>query len=132
MAALTDNGPIFTQIADQIADQVAEGGLAEGAQIPSTNQLAAFYRVNPATAARALTALVERGLAEKRRGVGMFVAAGARAKLIGTRRRQFVDSYVRPMAAEAGRLGFDEAELLALVREQVSAAAATAPAGARA
>jgi GntR family transcriptional regulator len=121
MTPVKDSGPIFVQIADELADQVADGGLAEDGRIPSANELAAFYRVNPATAARALAMLVEEGLANKRRGVGMFVATGARNRLIQRRRRQFADKYIRPMVAEATRLGLDQDELLTLVRGELAA-----------
>jgi len=133
VALPNDSGPIFGQIADQLANQIADGGLAEGERIPSTNELAAFHRVNPATAARALSMLVDDGLAEKRRGVGMFVAAGARERLVHTRRRQFAERYVRPLVSEGARLGLEPGELLALVREELATreplAAAAAPSG---
>jgi DNA-binding transcriptional regulator YhcF (GntR family) len=118
LTLLDDGGPIFAQIADQLADQIADGRLDEGARVPSTNDLAAFYRINPATAARGLTVLLDEGLVEKRRGIGMFVAPGARNQLIRARRRQFAERYVRPLVTEAGRLGFGLDELLALVREE--------------
>jgi DNA-binding transcriptional regulator YhcF (GntR family) len=126
-----DSGPIFAQIADRLTDEVADGTLAEGERIPSTNELATFHRVNPATAARALSVLVDEGIAEKRRGVGMFVAAGARERLMRVRRRQFADSYVRPLVTEAHRLGLGRQELLALVRDELADLAAAAPAPAR-
>jgi GntR family transcriptional regulator len=126
-----DGGPIFGQIADQLCDQIADGGLDEGGRLPSTNELAAFYRVNPATAARALSVLAEEGLADKRRGIGTVVAAGARRQLISTRRRQFAERYVQPLLTEAARLGLSVADLVTLVREQ-SAAASLATAGSRA
>jgi DNA-binding transcriptional regulator YhcF (GntR family) len=115
---LDDGGPIFAQIADQLADQIADGQLGEGARVPSTNELAAFYRINPATAARGLAMLLDEGLVEKRRGIGMFVAAGAREQLVRARRRRFAERYVRPLVTEAVRLGFGLEELLALIREE--------------
>jgi DNA-binding transcriptional regulator YhcF (GntR family) len=78
MSLLDDGGPIFAQIAAELANQIADGTVGEGERVASSNELAAFYRVNPATAARSLTVLSDEGLVEKRRGVGMFVAAGAR------------------------------------------------------
>jgi GntR family transcriptional regulator len=122
LTLLDDGGPIFAQIADQLADQIADGRLDEGARVPSTNDLAAFYRINPATAARGLAVLLEEGLVEKRRGIGMFVAPGARNQLIRARRRQFAERYVRPLVTEGGRLGFGLDELLALVREESAGA----------
>ena len=114
---LDDATPIFTQIAERLADEIADGGLAEGDRVPSTNELAAFYRINPATAAKGVNVLIDDGLLEKRRGVGMFVAVGARERLLEDRRRRFAERYVEPMVAEANRLGFDDDELVDLVRE---------------
>ena len=73
--------PIYLQIADQIRDDVVSGALAEEEQVMSTTQYATTYRINPATAAKAFTQLVDDGVVYKRRGVGIFVAPGARARL---------------------------------------------------
>jgi GntR family transcriptional regulator len=118
---LDDGAPIFTQIAERLADEIAAGTLAEGDQVPSTNELAAFYRINPATAAKGINVLTDNGLVEKRRGVGMFVSAGARERLLDERRKQFAQRYVEPMVAEAARLRIDTETLLSLVRESDSA-----------
>lgn len=126
MSLFEDGGPIFAQIADELADQIADGTVAEGERVASSNELAAFHRVNPATAARSLTVLSDEGLVEKRRGVGMFVAKGARERLVLARRRRFADRFVRPLAVEAARLGIGADELLALVREELASAEVTA------
>ena len=114
---LDDATPIFSQIAERLADEIADGELAEGDRVPSTNELAAFYRINPATAAKGVNVLIDAGLLEKRRGIGMFVAAGARDRLLGDRRQRFAERYVEPMVAEANRLGLDEDALVDLVLE---------------
>jgi DNA-binding transcriptional regulator YhcF (GntR family) len=114
---LDDGAPIFSQVADRLAEEIAEGALAEGDRVPSSNELAAFYRINPATAAKGINVLADDGLLEKRRGIGMFVAAGARERLLGARRRSFAERYVVPLVAEASRLGIDADELVALIRE---------------
>lgn len=114
---LADGAPIFTQIAERLADEIAEGSLAEGERAPSTNELATFYRINPATAAKGINLLIDEGLLAKRRGVGMFVASGARARLLDARRKRFTERYVEPMVAEANRLGIDAESLAALVRD---------------
>src|ERR1700748_1695865 len=85
MAGLDEGTPLFTQIADRLAAEIADGGLAEGERVPSTNELAAFYRINPATAAKGINLLADTGLLEKRRGIGMFVADGARTPARGPR-----------------------------------------------
>ena len=90
---------------------------AEGERVSSTNELAAYYRINPATAAKGINLLADDGLLEKRRGIGMFVAAGARQRLLAQRREHFVERYVRPLLTEATRLGIDSGELIAVIKE---------------
>jgi GntR family transcriptional regulator len=113
---LDDGAPIFSQIAERLADDIADGTLAEGDQVPSTNELATFYRINPATAAKGINVLTDSGLVEKRRGIGMFVATGARERLLDERRTRFAERYVEPMVAEATRLRIDLDTLMSMVR----------------
>ena len=117
MAGLDEGTPLFTQVADRLAAEIADGGLAEGDRVPSTNELAAYYRINPATAARGINLLADEGLLEKRRGIGMFVAAGARQRLLGQRREQFTERFLRPLLTEATRLGIDAGELIELISD---------------
>jgi GntR family transcriptional regulator len=117
MAGLDEGAPLFVQVAERLAEDIADGTLAEGERVPSTNELAAYYRINPATAAKGISMLIDNGLLEKRRGIGMFVAADARARLLAERRKRFADRYVEPLVAEASRLGIDTDELVALIRE---------------
>ncbi len=117
MAGLDEGGPLFAQVAERLAGEIADGGLAEGARVPSTNELAAFYRINPATAAKGIKVLADDGLLEKRRGIGMFVATGARQRLLARRRAEFTERYVEPLLTEAARLGIDADELIALIKE---------------
>ena len=117
MAGLDEGTPLFAQIAERLAEEIADGGLAEGERVPSMNELAAFYRINPATAAKGLNLLADDGLLEKRRGIGMFVASGARKRLLAQRREQFASRYVEPLLAEAARIGIGTDELVALVKE---------------
>jgi GntR family transcriptional regulator len=117
LAGLDEGTPLFAQIAERLAEEIADGGLAEGERVPSMNELAAFYRINPATAAKGLNLLADDGLLEKRRGIGMFGASGARKRLLAQRRGQFASRYVEPLLAEAARLGIGTDELVTLVRE---------------
>lgn len=117
MAGLDEGAPLFAQVAERLSAEIADGGLAEGERVPSSNELAAYYRINPATAAKGISMLTDEGLLEKRRGIGMFVAAGARQRLLEQRRRQFAERYVEPMVAEAARLGIGTEELVELIRE---------------
>jgi GntR family transcriptional regulator len=114
---LDDGAPIFSQIAELLVGQIADGELGEGDRVPSTNELAAFFRINPATAAKGINVLTDEGLVEKRRGIGMFVAVGARRRVLEQRRRRFAARFVEPMIAEGNRLGFDADALISLIRE---------------
>jgi GntR family transcriptional regulator len=120
MAGLDEGTPLFAQVAERLAADIADGGLAEGERVPSTNELAAFYRINPATAAKGINVLADEGLLDKRRGIGMFVAAGARATLLVRRRAEFSGRYVQPLLTEATRLGIDSDELIGLIKEVIA------------
>src|ERR1700689_1290302 len=89
MAGLDEGTPLFAQIAERLAEEIADGGPAGGERVPSMNELAPLSRISPTTAAKGLNLLADDGLLEKRRGIGMFVAPGARKQLLGQRRDQF-------------------------------------------
>lgn len=108
-----DRSPIYQQIADGIKNDVLTGTLKEDEQIMSTNQYAAFYRINPATAAKGFAQLVDEGVLYKKRGIGMFVSPDARARLRDRRRERFFADVVDPMLAEAGMVGVDVPEIVA-------------------
>ncbi|OLT10719.1 GntR family transcriptional regulator [Pseudonocardia sp. CNS-139] len=110
-----DGRPLFLQIAEQIESSIVDGTLPEESQVPSTNELAAFHRINPATAAKGVNQLVADGVLYKRRGIGMFVAAGARTQLLERRREDFARQYVAPLLAEARKLGMDVDEIKKLL-----------------
>ena len=117
MKQLIDDGrPIFLQISERIEDDIIEGGLPEESQVPSTNQFAAFYKINPATAAKGVNLLVDEGILYKKRGIGMFVAEGAREKVINKRKEQFFEQYVTTMIHEAKKLGITVDQLTDMVR----------------
>lgn len=108
---------LFLQIAESVEDSIIDGSLAEEAQAPSTNELAAFYRINPATAAKGVTVLVDKGVLYKRRGIGMFVSPGARETLLAERRAAFAERYLTPLLAEARKLGLNSDDLARLLAE---------------
>ena len=112
---MDEGRPIFQQIAEQIENDIISGGLPEETQIPSTNEFAAFLRINPATAGKGVGLLVDAGILYKKRGIGMFVASGARERLTAERRERFRDQYVVPLLAEARKLGIDAAQLVRLI-----------------
>ena len=104
---MDDGRPIYLQVAEQIENSIIDGSVAEESPVPSTNELAAFHRINPATAAKGVAQLVADGVIYKRRGIGMFVAEGARSQLLERRRERFVAEYVAPLMTEATKLGID-------------------------
>jgi len=112
-----DSRPIFLQIAEQIENDIISGALPEETQVPSTNELAAYLRINPATAGKGVNLLVDTGILYKKRGIGMFVADGARARLVAQRRDQFREQYVTPLLTEAQKLGITPAQLAAMIGE---------------
>jgi GntR family transcriptional regulator len=115
---LQSDRSIYLQISAQVEDSILQNALEEEEQAPSTNQLATLYRVNPATAAKGIKVLVDEGILYKRRGIGMFVAAGARSRIREKRRQQFFDSYIRPLLAEASHLGISAGEICDLISRQ--------------
>lgn len=112
---------LFLQIAESVEDAIIDGSLAEEVQAPSTNELAGFYRINPATAAKGIAMLTDKGVLYKRRGIGMFVAPGARELLLSERRSAFADRFVEPLLVEARKLGLGPEDLTLLIHDRASA-----------
>ncbi|MGN6197017.1 GntR family transcriptional regulator [Humibacter sp.] len=118
-SAVIDEGkPIFQQIAEQIENEIIAGSLPEESQVPSTNEFAAFHRINPATAGKGVGMLVDDGILYKKRGIGMFVSTGAREQLLAKRRESFRDDFVLPLISEAKKLGLSPAELIHLITQE--------------
>ena len=117
---MDEGKPLFVQIAEMVEDQIVDGTLREEEKAPSTNELAAFSRINPATAAKGVNMLVDNGILYKRRGIGMFVASGARALLLAERRTAFADRFVEPLLVEARKLGLDADDLSRLILDHES------------
>ncbi len=109
--------PIFLQISEGIEAGILSGVFAEEEQVPSITEFAVRYTINPATALKGINLLVDEGVLYKKRGVGMFVCTGARARLREKHRAAFCRAYVLPMADEAKRLGIDKEEMLLLAEE---------------
>ncbi len=112
---MDDARPIYSQVAEQIENDILSGALPEDTQIPSTNEFAAFLRINPATAGKGVNLLVDEGILYKRRGIGMFVSPGARDRLVAARRERFRTQYVVPLLAEAAKLGIRPEQLADMI-----------------
>ncbi|BAU32811.1 GntR family transcriptional regulator [Microcella alkaliphila] len=114
---MDDGRPIFLQLAERIEDGIIDGTYPDEGQLPSINDFAAFHRINPATALKGIQRLVDAGVVYKRRGVGMFVSAGARERLLAARRDRFAVTHISPLLTEARTLGLTTAELIDLIRK---------------
>jgi len=112
-----DNRPLFIQIKEKIEDQIVNDQLLEGEQVPSTTQLSQFYKINHITVLKGINLLVDIGLIYKKRGVGMFVAEGAKEMLLRTRKSAFAEHYVVPMVQEADKLGLSTDELVQIITQ---------------
>ena len=114
---MDESRPIFVQIAELIENDIISGVLPEEAQVPSTNEFAAFHRINPATAGKGVNLLVDAGILYKKRGIGMFVSTGARARLLGQRHDQFREKHIEPLLLEAEKLGITPDQLTAMIQK---------------
>jgi Predicted transcriptional regulators len=112
-----DRSPIYRQIAERIKAEVMSGALKGDEQVMSTNQYAAHYRINPATAAKAFQQLVDEGVLYKKRGIGMFVSPDARERLRAKRRESFFADVVDPMVAEAKATGIPLRDIIRRIEE---------------
>ncbi|MFJ7829482.1 GntR family transcriptional regulator [Peribacillus sp. NPDC097284] len=117
MKPFNQDKPIYLQIREKIEDQIVNDQLKEGDQAPSTNQLVSFYKINHATVSKGVNQLVEEGILFKKRGIGMFVAEGAKSKLVQKRKEAFVDQYVIGLVQEADNLGISEREIVEFIRQ---------------
>lgn len=116
MTTFDDKAAIYRQIADEIEHQILDGSLAPGEQVMSTNAIVASYSVNPRTAAKAVSLLVDDGLVVKKRGIGMFVADDAHVRLVGRRRERFFEDVFDPVVEQARLLGISGEQLQARLK----------------
>lgn len=112
---LNDQSLIYLQIARMLEDNILRGVYREEEQVPSTNELAKGYNINPATAAKGLNLLVAEGILYKKRGIGMFVSRGAGETVRQKRKDAFYDGFVKPLIKEGASLALTGEELLAMV-----------------
>ena len=115
---LSDEKSIYLQIAEMIENDILREVLLEEEQAPSTNELARVYAINPATAAKGVNLLVDEGILYKKRGIGMFVMAGAKEKIRRKRRESFYQDYVARLLEEARSLGISREELIQMIAGQ--------------
>ncbi len=107
--------PIYLQIAEQIEDAILTEAFPEETQIPSTTEISVTYKMNPATALKGINLLVDAGTVYKKRGLGTFVARGAKKKIMEKRKQEFYNRYIVSLLEEAGKLGISRRELAAML-----------------
>ncbi len=108
---------IYLQIAESIEDDILQKIIEEETQVPSTNQMAVLYRINPATAAKGINILVNEGILYKKRGIGMFVSDGAAEKIRSKRKTEFYDNYIVPLQEEASSLNISKDEVTDMIKK---------------
>lgn len=114
---LTQEKSIYIQIKEMIESDILRDILLEEERVPSTNELAKLYAINPATAAKGVNLLVDEGILYKKRGIGMFVAEGAKERIMKKKKEHFYDDYIKSLMAEARNLGIIKQELIAMIEE---------------
>jgi GntR family transcriptional regulator len=107
-----DTQPIYRQLRDRVVAMILDGALKEGDSLPSVRNVAAEYRVNPLTVLKGYQQLVDEGLVEARRGLGMFINTGARRLLLQSERRRFLEEEWPRIHHNIQRLGLKAEELL--------------------
>jgi GntR family transcriptional regulator len=107
-----DNQPIYRQLRDRVVAMILEEVLKEGDPLPSVRNVAAEYRVNPLTVLKGYQQLVDEGLVESRRGLGMFINSGARSMLLKGERQKFLTEEWPRVEATIERLGLKAEDLL--------------------
>lgn len=107
--------PIYLQIQEKIENAILAGAFAEGSQIPSTTEFSVNYKINPATAMKGISLLVDGGIVYKKRGLGMFVCPGAKEIILSKRKKNFFDRFVSTLLSEAKKLNMSRDEILTMI-----------------
>lgn len=109
--------PIYLQLKEQILAMIIDGILVEGESLPSVRKVAVDYQINPITASKAYAELVDEGLVEKRRGLGMFILEGARKNLLNTEQNKFLTEEWPEIIKRISLLGLDIRKLLEMAEK---------------
>ena len=107
-----DKSPIYRQLADRLREMILEGVYRNGDALPSVRQIASEHRINPITVSKSFQMLVDDGLVEKKRGLGMYVGDGAMEQLLQNEREQFLTEELPAFLERATRLGYSRESLL--------------------
>lgn len=112
---LNQEKSIYIQIKEMLERDILKDIILEEEKVPSTNELAKLYAINPATAAKGVNLLVDEGILYKKRGIGMFVAAGAKEAIKKKKREHFFEDYIKDMLTEAASLGITKEDLIEMI-----------------
>ncbi len=113
-----DSQPIYWQLKERTVAMILDGTLPEGEALPSVRTVASEFQLNPITVSKSYQALVDDGLVEKRRGLGMFVCEGARKQLLASERARFLEEEWPAMVNRIEQLGMNAAELLESINSE--------------
>ena len=108
--------PLYLQVAEQIEEAIFTNSFEEGTQVPSTTEISKQFHINPATVLKGMNILVTHHFLEKRRGLGMFVATGAYARIREKRQSEFYDDYVVNLVKEAHKLSLSKTAILEMIK----------------
>ncbi|MCY8515911.1 GntR family transcriptional regulator [Bacillus atrophaeus] len=120
MPSLNDKLPIFEQISKIIEDDILATVYKEGDQIISTTQISKVFQVNPATAVKGINLLVDQDILYKKRGIGMFVQNGAKARILQKRRQEFYDLFIVKLLNEAKKIELSNEDIISLIKGESS------------
>ena len=109
--------PLFLQVAELLEEAIFSGAYPEESQVPSITELSVSCKINPATALKGVNLLVDQGLLYKKRGLGMFVASGAKDRLSAERKRKFFAGYIEPLLQEASKLGLSREDVTEMIQK---------------
>ena len=113
-----DSQPIYWQLKERTVAMILDGTLSEGDALPSVRNVASEFQLNPITVSKSYQALVDDGLVEKRRGLGMFVCEGARKQLLASERNRFLEDEWPAMVSRIEQLGLDVDALLQQIKNE--------------
>lgn len=115
--AWNEEQPIYRQLRDKMVGLILNGAYKEGEPIPSVRQVSSDYHINHLTVAKAYQELVDMGLVESRRGMGMYVLAGAYQKLHNMEKQKFIHQELPQLLQRIAHLGMTKDELIATLKQ---------------
>lgn len=116
---LNQEKSIYIQISEMIERDILKDIILEEEKVPSTNEIARLYAINPATAAKGVNILVDKGILYKKRGIGMFVSKGAKEMIKKNRKENFYDNYIKSLLQEASNIGISKEELIEMIKKNI-------------